>query len=215
MELLHSLLDLVAHLDQHLLDGFAAYGVWAYAALFLIICCESTLTPFLPGDSLLFAAGALATSALISVHGLWVLLTAATVLGMVLSYAVGRRVGPAAFREERRFLNLERLERTRRFYRAHGGETMLLARFIPVIRTFAPLVAGIVAMDYVRFLFYNLIGGGLWVALFLYGGYFFGALPVVRDHFAFVVFGVFLVSMVPLLVEWVRTRGRIEEAAHG
>lgn len=202
------LFDFIANLDQHLLDLFAEYGMFAYAVLFLIIFFESTITPILPGDSLIFAAGALATDAAISVHGLLLLFCSATIVGMTVSYFVGKRVGPALFNDQRRFFTLERLARTREFYKEYGARTMVLSRFIPVIRTFAPVVAGIAEMKFGLFTVTNVIGGVLWVGLFLYGGYFFGSLPVVRDNFGFIVFGVFVVSFVPLLVEWWRNRRR-------
>lgn len=202
------LLDFVANLDQHLLDLFAEYGTYAYAVLFLVIFFESTITPILPGDSLIFAAGALATDAAVSAHGLLLLFCAATIVGMTVSYFVGKRVGPALFSEKRRFFTPERLERTREFYKEYGVKTMVLSRFIPVVRTFAPIVAGIAEMKFTVFMVTNVIGGVLWVGLFLYGGYFFGSLPVVRDNFGFIVFGVFVVSFIPLLVEWRRNRRR-------
>ena len=208
MSRIKELLDFVANLDQHLLDLFAEYGAFAYAVLFLVIFFESTITPILPGDSLIFAAGALATDAAISAHGLLLLFSAATIVGMTVSYYVGQRVGPALFGEKRRFFTLERLERTRGFYHEYGARTMVLSRFIPVVRTFAPIVAGIAEMKFAVFTVTNVIGGVVWVGLWLYGGYFFGSLPVVRDNFGFIVFGVFVVSFVPLLVEWWRNRRR-------
>lgn len=214
MELLQHLIELTLHLDAHLYRFAELYGAWTYAALFLIIFCETGLvvTSFLPGDSLLFAAGALAAGGVLSVHGLVLLLAAAAVLGDAANYAVGRRVGQRAFEADIRLLNRSHLERTERFYREHGGKAIVLAWFVPIVRTFAPLVAGIGRMSYGRFARYNVGGGVVWVALFLYAGYFFGRLPVIQEHFALVVLALVALSLLPPVVSAVRRRFRGRDA---
>lgn len=209
MNVIDRAINLLTELDQYLLALAYEFGIWTYVILFLIVFLESTVTPFLPGDSLLFTAGALATSALLNIHVLVVLFTVATVLGTMLSYEIGRWIGPAIFKESRRWLNQDRLEKTRQFYRVHGARTILMARFVPVIRTLVPVVAGVASMNYFHFIFYNTLGGLAWVALFSYIGYFFGAIPVVRDNFALVVLVVFLFSLTPFLMErmWSRYHG--------
>lgn len=208
MDFLRTVVDLFLHLDQHLTELIAEYGVWTYALLFLIVFCETGLvvTPFLPGDSLLFAAGALAATGAMNVHFLWLLLLVAAILGDAVNYAIGRRVGPVVFRKETRFIKKQHLERTHEFYERHGGKTIVLARFIPIIRTFAPFVAGVALMGYTRFASYNVVGALLWVTLFLYGGYFFGNLPVVKDNFSIVIVAIIAISLVPVFVEWLRGR---------
>jgi membrane-associated protein len=178
--------------------------------LFVVVFCETGLvvTPFLPGDSLLFAAGALSAKGAISVGTLFLLLATAAILGDTVNYWIGHRVGPRAFRGNVRFLKKEHLDRTRQFYERHGGKTIILARFIPIIRTFAPFVAGIGAMNYGRFIVYNVVGGVAWVALFLLGGYCFGGLPVVKERFSIVILVIILISVLPIVVEFLRARSR-------
>lgn len=208
MELLHQFVDLILHLDHHLGVLVTSYGMWTYAVLFLIVFCETGLvvTPFLPGDSLLFAAGALAATGVLDVHALALLLIGAAILGDAVNYAIGRRIGPVVFRQDRRFIRREHLERTHAFYERHGGKTIVLARFLPIIRTFAPFVAGVAQMSYTRFATYNVVGGVVWVTLFLYGGYFFGSMPFVQDNFSVVVVAIIGISLVPIVVEWIRSR---------
>lgn len=209
MESIAYFIDLFLHLDAHLHEMILAYGTWTYAILFLIIFCETGLvaTPFLPGDSLLFAAGTFAGLDALNPHGLFVLLTTAGILGDTVNYWIGFRVGPKIFhRENVRFLNKKHLERAHAFYEKHGGKTIIIARFIPIIRTFAPLVAGIGRMTYPRFLSFNVIGAILWVGLFVYGGYFFGNLPVVRENFSLVIIAIVLLSITPPVIEYIRHR---------
>jgi len=213
MDLLRYLLDLFLHLDKHLSVVIQTYGIWTYALLFLIIFMETgfVVTPFLPGDSLLFAAGTFASPVLgkpLNIITLYVLLCAAAILGDSVNYWIGHFIGPRAFSGEVRFLKKEYLDRTHEFYERHGGKTILLARFVPIIRTFAPFVAGVGAMSYGRFIVYNVIGGMSWVALFTFGGYFFGNLPFVKDNFAFVVIAIILLSVMPMVVEFFKERRR-------
>lgn len=213
LEIIQYLVDLFLHLDEHLSEVIANYGLWTYAILFAIIFMETGLvvTPFLPGDSLLFAAGTFASPALgspLNIVVLWLLLCAAAILGDTVNYWIGHYIGPRAFSGEVRFLKKEYLDRTHEFYERHGGKTIVLARFIPIIRTFAPFVAGIGAMSYGRFLSYNIFGGILWVTIFTLGGYFFGNLPFVKENFAVVVVAIILISVLPMMVEFVRTKMR-------
>jgi len=211
MDLLQQLVNLFLHLDQHLGEVIRDYGAWTYPILFVIIFCETGLvvTPFLPGDSLLFAAGAFAALGDLNVHGLVLLLSAAAIAGDTVNYWIGAYIGPRAFSGEVRFLKKEYLDRTHRFYERHGGKTIVLARFVPIVRTFAPFVAGIGTMNYGRFLLYNVTGGVAWVAMFLYAGYFFGTIEIVRRHFSLVMLAIITVSVMPLAIEYVRARLRL------
>ena len=215
MDLLTQAVDLFLHLDRHLVELIQAYGTWTYLIVFLVVFCETGLvvTPFLPGDSLLFALGALAAKGALELEWLVVLLAAAAILGDTVNYWTGRWVGPRVFREKFRFLNREHLDRTHRFYEKHGGKTIVLARFVPIVRTFAPFVAGVGTMSYARFWLYNVAGGVLWVGGFLYSGYWFGNLPVVRENFSMVVLGIVVVSVLPLAYEFLRARRGAEEAS--
>jgi membrane-associated protein len=208
MDILTYFVDFFLHLDQHLAELIGRYGLWTYGILFLIVFCETGLvvTPFLPGDSLLFAAGTFAALGSLHPFVLFVLLTAAAILGDTANYWIGARVGPRAFSGKVRFLNQTHLRRTEAFYERHGGKTIVIARFVPIIRTFAPFVAGIGTMAYPRFLAYNVFGAVLWVGLFVYGGYLFGNIPVVRQNFSLVIIAIILVSVLPIAVEWVRAR---------
>ncbi len=211
MELLQTLIDIFLHLDEHLGAVIQQYGVWTYALLFMVIFMETgfVVTPFLPGDSLLFAAGTFASPALGSVLNIWVLfvlLSVAAILGDTVNYWIGHTIGPRAFSGEVRFLKKEYLDRTHAFYEKHGGKTIILARFVPIVRTFAPFVAGVGSMTYRHFISYNVIGGILWVAIFLFGGYFFGSLPLVKENFSLVVIAIILISVLPAVYEVVRAR---------
>ena len=209
MELIRHGLDVVLHIDHHLTTLIAHCGGWTYAILCLIVFCETGLviTPVLPGDSLLFAAGAVAAQGALSPTGLFWSLTLAAVLGDTVNYWIGYAVGPAIFAQERvRFLRKDHLDRTHQFYERHGGKTIVLARFMPIIRTFAPFVAGIGRMAYRRFLAYNIGGGIAWVALFVFGGYSFGNLPAVRHHFSLVILAIIIVSILPGLIAYLRHR---------
>ena len=213
MELIRTLVDFILHLDTHLAEIIARYGVWTNLILFLIVFAETGLvvTPFLPGDSLLFAAGTFAALGSLDPGFLIVLLSIAAILGDTLNYWVGAFVGPRAFTGEVRWLKKEYLDRTHAFYEKHGGKTIILARFIPIIRTFAPFVAGVGAMTYSRFLLYNVVGGIVWVTLFVLAGYFFGNLPAVRQNFTYVIFAIILLSVMPIVVEFVKARRRAGE----
>jgi len=211
MELLSQAIDLILHLDEHLHEIIEQYGTWIYLILFLIVFCETGLvvTPILPGDSLLFAVGSFAASGALDVWLLLVLLIVAAVLGDTVNYACGAYIGPKVFRQEGGWLlNREYLDRTHRFYEKHGGKTIILARFVPIIRTFAPFVAGVGRMSYPRFAVYNVVGGIVWVAIFVGAGYAFGHLPLVRDNFTLVMLGIVFVSLLPPLVEYLRARAK-------
>lgn len=211
MELLGALLDVLLHLDRHLSEVIQHYGVWTYLILFLIVFCETGLvvTPFLPGDSLLFAVGAFAAIGALDLWLVMLLLAVAAILGDSVNYAVGARLGPRVFRGEGgRFLNRRHLERTHQFYERYGSKTIVIARFVPIVRTFAPFVAGIGRMSYGRFLFYNVAGALLWIVSLLMGGYLFGNIPVVRRNFSLVVFAIIGLSILPALIELGRQRRR-------
>ncbi len=214
-ELIHFFLNV----DEYLKDIIANYGTWTYLILFFVIFMETgfVVTPFLPGDSLLFAAGTFA--ALGSLHIVWllVLLAVAAILGDTINYWIGHYIGPRAFSGNIRFLKKEYLDRTHAFYEKHGGKTIILARFIPIIRTFAPFVAGIGAMTYPHFIAYNVIGGLAWVCIFSLLGYWFGGLPIVQKNFELVVVAIIFISVLPMIIEFLRARlrpaGQVEEAA--
>jgi membrane-associated protein len=210
MDVIQFLIDFVLHLDKHLNTVIQNFGIWTYLILFLIIFMETGLvvTPFLPGDSLLFAAGAFAALGSLNVVVLFLLLAGAAILGDTVNYWIGHFIGPRAFSGNIRFLKKEYLDRTHAFYEKHGGKTIILARFIPIIRTFAPFVAGIGAMTYSRFILYNVVGGVAWVALFVFGGYFFGNLPMVKDNFTLVILAIILISVMPGVIEFLRERAR-------
>jgi membrane-associated protein len=210
MEFLRSVIDLFLHLDEHLSQVISQYGVWTHLILFLIVFCETGLvvTPFLPGDSLLFAAGTFAAMGSLDLWLIVVLLIIAAIVGDTVNYWVGAYIGPRAFRGDIRFLRREYLDRTHAFYERHGGKTIILARFLPIIRTFAPFVAGVGAMSYPKFITYNVVGAVLWVGIFVLGGYFFGTIPVVRENFTLVILAIILISVMPILIETVRARRR-------
>ncbi len=207
MEWIRYFFDLFRHLDQVLAELLKNYGAWTYLILFVIIFCETGLvvTPILPGDSLIFAAGAFATKGL-NVWLLFVLLSLAAIAGDTVNYWVGHYVGPKAFTGKVRFLKKEYLERTHRFYEKYGGKTIILARFVPIIRTFAPFVAGIGAMNYARFIVYNIIGGVAWVALFLFAGYAFAGQAWVKRDFHWVILAIIVISVMPMAIEYFRAR---------
>jgi membrane-associated protein len=204
--------DLFLNLDEHLHGVIETWGPWTYVLLFVIILCETGLvvTPFLPGDSLLFAAGAMAAlfPHTLGIVTLLVLLSIAAILGDSLNYAIGRWIGPRAFAIDKWFLKHEHLERTQEFYARHGGKTIVLARFVPIVRTFAPFVAGVGRMNYPQFAFYNVIGGLAWVLICTLAGYFFGNFEPVKKNFELVVVGIVLVSVLPLAWEWWAARRR-------
>jgi len=208
MDILSWFVDFIIHLDKHLGQLIQQYGAWTYLILFLIIFCETGLvvTPFLPGDSLLFTAGAFAATGSFNVYWLFIALTAASILGDTVNYWVGKYVGPNLKWGRRRLINEEYLKRTEEFYEKHGGKTIIIARFVPIIRTFAPFVAGIGSMRYPVFLTYNVVGGILWNAAFIFAGYFFGNIPLVRDNFTLVIFIIIFVSLIPPVMEFLKHR---------
>lgn len=210
MEIISTIIDLFLHLDKHLAVVIQQYGIWTYLLLFLVIFLETGLviTPFLPGDSLLFAAGTFAGMGVLNVWVLYISLSFAAILGDTVNYWIGHYIGPRAFSGNIRFLKKEYLDRTHDFYERHGGKTIILARFIPIIRTFAPFVAGIGAMSYGHFITYNVVGGMLWVGIFVSLGYFFGSLEFVRNNFSIVVITIILISVMPIIIEFLMSRIR-------
>ena len=211
MELVAGFIDVVLHLDRYLQWLVVNYGTWIYLILFLIIYCETGLvvTPFLPGDSLLFVAGAVAAGGGMDIHTLFAVLAVASFSGDNTNYWIGRFAGPRIFRRQGSWLlNPQHLEHTRRFYEKHGGKTVLIARFVPIVRTFAPFVAGMGHMVYGRFLFYSFAGAILWIGSLAYAGYFFGNLAVVKDNLSFVIIGIVILSILPGVIEYLRNRRR-------
>jgi membrane-associated protein len=210
MEYISFIIDLFLHLDKHLTTAISFFGYWTYAALFFVIFIETGLviTPFLPGDSLLFAAGAIAatTGHILNIYVLWGLMFIAAVLGDTANYWIGHYIGPRAFSGNIRFLKKEYLDKTQAFYDKHGGITILLVRFIPIIRTFAPFVAGIGRMRYVYFITYNIVGGFAWTTLMVFAGYFFGNLEIVRNNFSLVVIAIIFISILPGIIEYIKGR---------
>ena len=209
MELIKGFIDILLHLDKHLDLVIQNYGFWTYGIFFLIIFLETGLvvTPFLPGDSLLFAAGAFAALGSLDTKWLVMLLSIAAIGGDTLNYWIGYIVGPKVFSKEKsRFLNKKYLQRTHQFYEKYGGKTIILARFIPIIRTFAPFVAGIGSMTYGRFITYNIVGGITWVAIFVLGGYFFGNIPFIKQNFSLVIAAIIFLSILPGIIEFFRNR---------
>jgi membrane-associated protein len=215
---LGKILDVLLHLDAHLNQWAAELGPWTYVLLFAIVFCETGLvvTPFLPGDSLLFAVGALAATegSPLGVVQVSLLLIVAAVVGDAVNYSIGKFVGPKVFSHEgSRLFNKDHLLRTQRFYEKHGGKTIIIARFVPIVRTFAPFVAGIGRMAYRRFALFNVTGGIVWVVLFVGAGHLFGNLPVVKRNFHYVILGIIVVSVLPAVIEWWRARAEAKRAA--
>ncbi len=209
MDLIPNFIDFILHLDKYLGAVIQSFGVWTYFLLFLVIFCETGLvvTPFLPGDSMIFAAGTFAAIGSLNVYWLFILLSVAAIAGDTVNYWAGHFIGPKIFRKETGiFLNKKYLERTRQFYEKHGGKTIIIARFIPIIRTFAPFVAGIGQMSYWRFISYNVFGGIFWVGLFSFGGYFFGTIPAVKNNFTLTIIAIVLISVMPVIIELFRHR---------
>ncbi|MDI6776961.1 MAG: DedA family protein [Syntrophales bacterium] len=211
MELIINFFDFFIHLDRYLSMVIQRFGGWTYLLVFLVIFCETGLvvTPLLPGDSLLFGLGAFAAKGDLEVEWLFIILSVAAVGGDAVNYAAGKFVGPRVFRrEDVRFLNREYLDRTHRFYEKYGGKTIVIARFVPIIRTFAPFVAGVGSMTYWRFACYNILGGIFWVAIFIFGGYYFGNLPAVKRNFSLVIFAIIFLSVLPGVIEFFRQRNQ-------
>jgi membrane-associated protein len=215
MDFLTTAFDLFLHVDRHLVEFAATYGIWVYGLLFLIIFLETgvVVTPFLPGDSLLFATGALAAAGVLDLVTVLSLLSAAAIIGDNMNYAIGRYIGPRVFTENSRLLKREHLLRTQRFYEKHGGKTVVIARFMPIVRTFAPFVAGVGRMRYPRFLAFDVGGGLLWVWSFGLLGYFFGNHPVVKENFGLVIVAVIAISLLPMVIEAWRARNARSRSA--
>ena len=216
LELLQHLADFVLHVDRHLAEIIANYGLWTYALLFFIIFAETgfVVTPFLPGDSLLFAAGALCAGTVLNVHLLALLLTAAAVLGNLVNYGIGAALGPKVFtREDSWLLRRKHLDRAHAFFEKYGGRSIILSRYVPIIRTFVPFVAGVGRMSFASFFTFNLIGGVTWICLLTYLGYFFGGTEIVRKNFSFVIVAIIVISVVPIGIEafrgWRKSRASI------
>jgi membrane-associated protein len=209
MELLAFVWDVLVHLDKHLAALLAQYGTWVYAILFLIIFCETGLvvTPFLPGDSLLFVAGALWATSDMNIHALGLTIIVAAFCGDNINYFVGRMLGPKVFRwESSKLFNRAALDKTQAFYERHGGKTVIMARFVPLVRTFAPFVAGIGKMFYPRYILFSIVGSLLWVGLLAYGGYFFGNVPIVKNNLSIVIGLIVAISVAPIAIEYLRAR---------
>jgi len=216
MDLIHWFVDFFLHLDQHLAEVIQQYGKTTYLLLFLIVFLETGLvvTPILPGDSLLFAAGAFAALGHLSLWPLFFLLCVAAILGDTVNYAIGARLGPKVFSYSKsRFFNPEHLKKTHAFYEKYGGKTIIIARFVPIVRTFAPFVAGVGQMRYRQFIGYNVIGGVLWVSICVFAGYFFGNLPFVKKNFSVVVIVIVLISLLPAVIEYLRHRAEAKRKA--
>jgi len=203
-----NIFEFILHLDKYLYLLINTYGLLVYGILFFIIFMETgfVITPFLPGDSILFAVGALSALGLFNIITIFLLVAFAAILGDTVNYWIGHYIGPRVFEKESKFIKKEYLERTRLFYKRHGGKTIILARFIPIIRTFAPFVAGVGTMDYGKFIVFNIIGGILWVFTFLFMGYFFGNIPFVKNNFELVIIFIILISTIPIFLEIIKNR---------
>ena len=215
MEYISHFIDLFLHLDKHLGELVKEYGTWTYLVLFVIVFCETGLvvTPILPGDSLLFAAGAIAALGSLNPHLLVVLLTIAAVLGDAVNYQIGRYVGPAVFKkEDSRYFKRAHLEKTHAFYERYGGKTIIIARFVPIVRTFAPFIAGVGQMSYKRFALYNVVGAVLWVVIGVYAGYLFGGLKIVKENFSLIIIAIVFISLLPAVFECWRAKQRKKAA---
>ncbi len=208
MSVIMKIIDFILHIDGYLNDIITRFGNWTYALLFLVIFMETgfVVTPFLPGDSLLFAAGTFAAMGALNPLIIFILMSIAAFAGDTVNYWVGHAIGDRAFTGEIKWLKKEYLDRTHRFFEKHGGKTIFLARFVPIVRTFAPFVAGVSKMTYGYFISYNIFGGIVWVGLFTFAGYFFGNIPLVRNNFEIVIVVIVLISLVPMLVEWLKAR---------
>ena len=215
MEFFSFIIDFILHIDQHLTELAAQYGAWIYGILFLIIFCETGLVvmPLLPGDSLLFAAGSIAAIGKMNIHLMVVLLIIAAILGDAVNFMVGKFFGEKLFANPNsKIFKQSHLQKTQQFYAKHGGKTIILARFIPIVRTFAPFVAGMGHMTYHHFLAYNVIGGVLWVTIFSYLGYFFGNLPIVKDNLSLVLVAIIVLSILPGIIEIIRHKRAANKA---
>ena len=212
MGLLNNFIDFILHLDKHLSLIIQQFGVWTYLLLFLIVFAETGLvvTPFLPGDSLLFAVGTFAAIGTLNVLWAFAVLVAAAILGDTINYSIGKFLGAKAFQKYPKIFKKEYLDKTHKFYEKYGRKTIVLARFVPIVRTFAPFVAGVGKMTYFKFLFYNVFGGILWVALFVFGGYYFGNMPIVKENFSIVILVIIVLSFMPMAWEYWKHKKRKE-----
>jgi membrane-associated protein len=210
VEAIQAIIDFILHIDQHLVAIVSNYQTWTYLILFLIIFAETgfVVTPFLPGDSLLFAAGAIIAKpeSGLNIFLMAALLIVAAISGDLVNYHIGKYIGPKAFSGRYKLLKREYLEKTEAFYNKYGGKTIIYARFVPIVRTFAPFIAGVGSMTYSRFASYNVIGGVLWIVSFLFLGYFFGGIPVIKSNFTYVIFAIIIVSVLPAVIEVIRGR---------
>jgi len=206
MNFISNLIDFILHLDKHLSLIIQNFGSWTYLILFLIIFAETgfVATPFLPGDSLLFAVGTFAAIGSLNVLWLFIILSSAAIIGDTVNYSVGKFLGRKAIEHETRFIKKEYIDKTQKFYEKYGAKTIVLARFVPIVRTFAPFVAGIGSMNYFKFLAYNVFGGILWVGILLFGGYFFGNIPIVRNNFSVAILLIIIISIMPMIIEFWR-----------
>src|SRR5690606_12224887 len=214
MEWIELIIDFIIHIDQHLVEIVSEYGSWVYAILFLIIFAETgfVVTPFLPGDSLLFAAGALAATGAMNPWYLFILLFIAAVAGDSLNYSIGSYFGIRVFKEDAKIFKMEYLRKTEGFFEKYGGKTIVIARFVPIVRTYAPFVAGASSMNYPRFIFYNVFGGFIWVGLFIFVGYLFGNIPIIKNNFSITVLVIIFLSLIPLFVEFLKARMKAKGA---
>ncbi len=209
MELIFTLVDFIINIDEHLTELIKYFGGLVYVVLFLIVFCETGLfvTPFLPGDSLIFVVGALAAAGALNLGLVTIVLMVAAILGDTVNYHIGKYLGPKIFKKQNvRFLNRKHLDKAHEFYERHGGRTVIIARFIPIIRTFAPFVAGMGSMTYVRFILYNVVGGVAWVSICIFAGYFFGNIPIVSENFSLVIIAIIFISLLPVLISWLSSR---------
>lgn len=210
MNIITQFLNVVLHLDKYLNIIVQNYGVWTYALLFVLIFCETGLvvTPFLPGDSVIFATGALAVTGSLKLYSLFAIFFTAAVIGDTVNYFIGQKIGNGILeKKDVKFINKKYLEKAHTFYEKHGSATIVLGRFIPIIRTFVPFVAGLGEMKYSTFIIYNILGGFLWVVLFLFGGYFFGNIPFIKNHFSLVLIAIIVISVMPAVITFFREKG--------
>ena len=210
MDFIKFIIDFILHIDDHLVDLSSQYGLWVYAIIFLIVFCETGLvvTPFLPGDSLLFATGTIVVlpDSGLNIFVMAIVVIVAAILGDTVNYHVGKYIGHAVFKKPHRFIKQEYLMKTHAFYEKHGGKTIIYARFIPIVRTFAPFVAGVGEMTYGKFILYNVVGAVLWAVLFLGAGYWFGNIPVIRNNFSMVILAIIFISLIPVFIEFFKAK---------
>ena len=218
IDFIEKFIDILIHVDRYIVQFIDQFGIWTYLVIFVVIFAETGLvvTPFFPGDSLLFAAGAIAAIGDLNVVSLFLLLSLAAFLGNLSNYWIGYKIGPEIFKKEKsRFFNKNYLDRTHEFYEKHGAITIVIARFMPFIRTFAPFVAGIAKMTYFKFLVYSLVGSIMWVCLFLFGGYYFGNIPAVKEHFSLVIIAIIVISLIPAGLSYIHSRKGSKASATG